>query len=181
MDIVNQCIELLVAMAATDTWTCVTDPQPRTLGHPRSANPAPCPTHSRLPGPQRDRCAHAHVHQSVANVWRKNAFRNLLDGYHMFSTTKTVDDEMLLKSLETFNEAVGFTVASGVPKPVLVTDLMQVCMAVHGRACGQSVESAASASQQINDSLSSGSSDEFPASPSRSHDNSEEEVQQILA
>jgi len=63
--------------------------------------------------------------QSVANVWRKNAFRNLLDGYHMFSTTKTVDDEMLLKSLETFNEAVGFTVASGVPKPVLVTDLMQ--------------------------------------------------------
>eukprot|EP01012_Entosiphon_sulcatum_P009332 TRINITY_DN1521_c0_g2_i1.p1 TRINITY_DN1521_c0_g2~~TRINITY_DN1521_c0_g2_i1.p1 ORF type:complete len:4962 (-),score=1074.52 TRINITY_DN1521_c0_g2_i1:73-14958(-) len=62
--------------------------------------------------------------QSVANVWRKVGFRNLLEGCHLFSVTRKQDDVVLDLSLQMFREPVGFTVHCGVPKPQLVTELL---------------------------------------------------------
>uniref|UniRef100_A0A7S1J653 ubiquitinyl hydrolase 1 n=1 Tax=Eutreptiella gymnastica TaxID=73025 RepID=A0A7S1J653_9EUGL len=69
--------------------------------------------------------------QSCANVWRKNGFAGLLTESHVFSTTKTVGDPALVGALSMFHEEVGFCVPQGVPKPLLVTDLMHDMQAQH--------------------------------------------------
>ena len=63
--------------------------------------------------------------QSVGNVWRKNAFRLLLDNYPKYCGGSRPEDTLLNASLEVFREPVGFNVSAKVPEPPMLTTMMQ--------------------------------------------------------
>merc|ERR1711871_1913744 len=54
--------------------------------------------------------------QSIANVWRKRAYRTLLRKHGQVGTATSPED--LLKSLEVFRERVDYAVENSVPVPV---------------------------------------------------------------
>ena len=72
--------------------------------------------------------------QNLANVWRKTAFKALMDNVDAFNITEPLSSEQasLRRSLHLFNEPVLFAVESGVKEPRLFSATVQAAVEAHG-------------------------------------------------